>query len=264
VVLQMNKWLELSISLLVIFLISFAPLSYAAEGGLPVPVGRVVWVKGTLKAEMPNKEVRTLQRASIIYLSDILTTDDKSQAQIVFTDNSLMTFRPTTTFVIKEYHFNPNAKGKSAGKYIMNLIEGGFRTITGLIAKKNPNDYQINTPVATIGVRGTDFSIYFQDGNLYMARYEGSPCMSGGSGSLCLTSTTPSYAYTSPTQPPTPVTAKPAVFEVKEEIVPTKMEPFATETGGTATGTPAGGGTTTTGGEDQVIEGKVSSFCITN
>jgi len=165
-------------SLLIFLGISLAmipTISFAAED-LPVPVGRVVWVKGVLKATMANQEVRTLKKASIIYLHDTLTTDDKSEAEIGFTDNSLMTFRPSSTLFINEYEYKPKAKN-SVGKYILNLIQGGFRTITGMVAKQNPNNYSVNTPVATIGVRGTEYQAYYKNGRLGVGWYKGTPCV---------------------------------------------------------------------------------------
>jgi hypothetical protein len=152
-------------------------------------VARVVWVKGAFSATMPGSaEARPLKMAANIYMNDTLITDAKSEAQIIFTDNSSMTFRPETKLYINEYNYVPKAKDdksakKSTGKYIMDLVTGGFRTITGLVAKDNPNDYQVNTPVATIGVRGTEYSLVYKQGqDLYIKRYTGEPCMTNGAG----------------------------------------------------------------------------------
>lgn len=148
---------------------------------LPTPVGRVVWVKGMFKALMDNKEERILQKKSVIYLHDQLITDTNSQGQIVFTDQTMMTLRSNSKFNIDQYHFEP--EDKSSGNYVMNLVKGGFRTITGLIAKNNPNKYQVNTPVATIGVRGTEYIVYVDKGELFAGHYSGSPCVLKQTGS---------------------------------------------------------------------------------
>lgn len=188
------------------------------------PVGRVVWVKGVFKAiSMGNKE-RALDRASIIYLHDTLITDTNSQAQIVFTDNSLMTFKPNTRFEIAQYSYTPENK-KGVGKYIMNLIEGGFRTITGLIAKGDPNAYQVNTPVATIGVRGTDYAVYVSGGQLYVGYYKGKPCVKNGSGTLCLDDKNKYAEVKKPGAQPQAVSKQPAVFKEKLAVVPASIAP---------------------------------------
>lgn len=236
----MNNFQLVKLGIAFILLFAFFQPVFAVEE-LPTPVGKVVWIKGTFKAIMPNQELRILQRGSIIYLHDTLLTEKDSEAQIIFTDNSLMSFRPDTRLYIGQYQYNPRAK--SRWKYVMQLIEGGFRTITGLIARQRPNDYQINTPVATIGVRGTDFSIYYRDGQLYIARYAGIPCV----GALCLSAAVPYAHVPAPGAAPVPLTERPDVFKMKEEITPVKMEPFS-----------GGGG----GGVAGPTTGTVSGFCI--
>lgn len=247
-----------------------------AEETLPTPVGKVVWLKGSLKAVAPNKEERLLQKASIIYLHDTLVTGLESQAQIVFTDNSLMTFKPETKFVIANYEFNPQAKKGSVGKYVMQLIEGGFRTITGLIAKSNPDQYQINTPVATIGVRGTDFAVFFGKGEMFVGYYSGEPCVKNGGGTVCLNAQNQFARVDNMNVKPVVVPQQPAVFKQKLDIVPTKIAPFASAAGTTppggstgstgTTGTTGGTSTTTTTvpGAVQQKTGPINSFCITN
>ncbi len=222
---------------------------YAADPPLPTPVGRVVWVKGELRAIMPNKEERILQKMSVIYLSDMLVTDAKSQAQIAFTDNTLLTFRPDTKFSIEQYAYKPQAKKGSVGKYVMNLIQGGFRTITGLIAKDNPSDYQVNTPVATIGVRGTDYTVVISKGELYVGFLKGTPCVKGKqNGEVCLSDKN-KYAYVqSATSVPVPLSAQPAVLSEIPEIIPFRIDQFTSASSGSGPGAP---------------RGPITNFCIT-
>ena len=158
---------------------------------LPTPIGRVVWVKGTLKAVMTNHETRILQKQSLIFLQDTLTTDTNSQAEVIFTDNSLLTLANGSKLVIDQYTFD---RKKSVGKSVMSLIEGGFRTITGAMVKNSPTDYQVNTPVSTMGVRGTDYAVYLQGKHSCLSAYKGVPCISNKKGQeLCL-STEAKYA----------------------------------------------------------------------
>ncbi len=218
-----------------------------ADPPLPTPIGRVVWVKGTLKALMSNKEERLLQKMSVIYLHDTLITDAVSEAQVAFTDASLMTFYPNTQLSLDKYQYSMRRNKKGVGSYVANLIEGGFRTITGLIAKNNPIDYQVNTPVATIGVRGTDYAVYVRNKQVYIGWYNGTPCITAKNqpkNSLCLNGSV-RYGYV-PTADtiPVPLSQQPDVFNEKLNIVAFQMSPF---------------GTTSNGGSN----GPISSFCIT-
>lgn len=217
-----------------------------ADPPLPTPVGRVVWVTGTFKALMPNKEERTLQKTSLIYLNDTLMTDTKSKAEIVFTDQTLMTFKEGTTFYIDKYDYHKTPKNGSVGTYLMKLIEGGFRTITGLIAKNKPSDYEVNTPVATIGVRGTDYTVYYKNGELFVGYNKGKPCVKNKLGEACLDENTPYVKVPNAQTPPTPTKIQPDVLRDLLDVVPATIAPF---TGGGGSGGTGSGGT-------------VSSFCI--
>src|SRR3990167_4669924 len=222
------KLSRLLFSILLIFMVIMFSVARAEPS-----VGSVVWVKGTLKAIQHDKTERILQKNSPIYLKDTLVTDAKSKAQIVFTDRTLMTFRESTQFHITEYQYKPKEKG-SVGKYIMNLLEGGFRTITGAIAKRNPSDYQINTPVATIGVRGTDYTVYIHKGQLYMAQYQGTPCVNSGGGSLCLNEHIKFTHVPSRDTLPIPLHVPPTIFKEKLEVISAKsVSPAPSETAST-------------------------------
>lgn len=164
------RYLFKSVCLSVVFFFTcYAAVMHAAN-----PAGRVVWVKGSFTAIGPGNVKRSLERAGIFYEKDTLVTDASSQAQVVFSDNSLMTFKEGTRLQVSEYRFNSAGGG---GKYVMSLAEGGFRTVTGLVAEKQPLNYEVRTPVATIGVRGTEFIVYYKNGRLYVGRIAGKPCI---------------------------------------------------------------------------------------
>lgn len=120
------------------------------------PIGQVVWVKGILKATQPEKTGRDLTRRSPVFEKDTLSTDAKSTGQIVFTDSTILALRESTTLALTKYKYGKGTPPKDA-TFVANLAKGGFRTITGAIAKDNPDGYQANTPVAIIGVTGTGF-----------------------------------------------------------------------------------------------------------
>jgi FecR protein len=195
-------------------------------------VAHVVWVKGSFYATMPGSdERRELKPSSKIYMNDTLITTAASEAQVVFSDNSLMAFRPETKFYINQYNYVPKTKAKqekSVGTYVMDLLEGGFRTVTGLVAKDNPDNYQVNTPVATIGVRGTEYSVvYTKGGQLYIKRYKGIPCVSNKKAAdkqkadtVCLNQKDKFAEVDGESGSPAVVAKEPNVFSVEVEIVP--------------------------------------------
>lgn len=138
---------------LFLLLFTLSPQGFAATS-----VGQVVWVKGAVQALDTAQHARPLERRSPLYEHDTIVTGSGS-GQIIFTDSSIVVLREGTTFRIDQYKFS--AAAPKDNQYVAEVAKGGFRTITGLISKSNPNAYEVKTPVATIGVRGTDYSIFY-------------------------------------------------------------------------------------------------------
>jgi hypothetical protein len=87
---------------------------------------------------------------------DTLVSEKNTFAQIRFVDNSEITIKPNTTFKIETFAYDAGKpEGDSAS---FNLVKGGLRSITGLLGKRNKEKFQLKTPTATIGIRGTTFT----------------------------------------------------------------------------------------------------------
>jgi hypothetical protein len=118
--------------------------------------GRVLVAVGEVSATRNGKDI-PLSLGSMIESGDVLHTGATSNAQVRMTDGGIIALRPQTELHLDEYHFNGKEDGTE--KNFFSLIKGGFRTITGLIGKFNHGNYAIKTTTATIGIRGTDFSL---------------------------------------------------------------------------------------------------------
>jgi hypothetical protein len=170
-----------------VFIFCCSSLSQAEPTPLPA-VGQVVWVKGTLKAAQPNAPPRVLARRSPIYEHDSLMTDPTGTGEVVFTDNSVLSVREDSIIQIDQYKFQPGA-APGSDAFVANVIKGGFRTITGTISKNNPGGYHATTPVATIGVSGTVYSVYFNPakGDMSAKIDQGNIVVSNSRGRVVLT-----------------------------------------------------------------------------
>ena len=91
-----------------------------------------------------------LSQGSLINEGDIIVTESRSFVVIQFHDGGTVTIRPSSQLIIEKYN-DEEAE--------LNLVEGGLRIITGVLAKNDPDNYKVKTPVALMGVRGTEFSI---------------------------------------------------------------------------------------------------------
>jgi hypothetical protein len=96
-----------------------------------------------------------LKQGDSVYVNDEILTSTRSFAVLQFTDGAKVTVRPDSKLVIENYLYAGNDNDEAT----LSLVSGGLRIITGAMAKTNPENYKVRTPVALMGVRGTEFSI---------------------------------------------------------------------------------------------------------
>jgi len=116
--------------------------------------GMVVASRGEVSA-LANGSSRELKQGDFIYVNDEISTGARSFAVLQFTDGAKVTIRPDSKMLIETYLY----AGNDSDEATLNLVSGGLRVITGAMAKTNPENYKVRTPVALMGVRGTEFSI---------------------------------------------------------------------------------------------------------
>ena len=114
--------------------------------------GTVILAKGVVTATDSTKSSRVLTKGAAVKAGDIVSTAQKSFAVIRMIDNTKLTLKPGTTIAVGVFSVE---EGKEEG--CINLVKGGLRTVTGLIGKRKPEAFQVDTPIASIGIRGTDF-----------------------------------------------------------------------------------------------------------
>lgn len=134
---------------------SFAKLAAAAT---PV-IGQVSLLIGDTLVTGPNRKgsVR-LQAGADIYPSDIIQTRASGHAHLRFIDGALMSVRPSSRLTIEAYNYDPIIPANNRVSF--KLEEGIARSISGKAAKDARENFRMNTPVAAIGVRGTDFIVH--------------------------------------------------------------------------------------------------------
>lgn len=125
-------------------------------------VGKVSNVSGPLVAKKIDGVVKILTTNSEVEQGDILITEKATYARVKFIDNSEITLRPATQLKIENFSYDEaRPEGDNA---FFNLVKGGLRSITGALGKRNREKVGINTPTATIGIRGTTFIVEYVEG----------------------------------------------------------------------------------------------------
>jgi len=164
----------LTILLLGLFLCAWPATGFSKEGrSNGTEAGHIVAGSGRLLARAKDGSERRLRRRSAIYTGDTIIVGDNAFIQIRFTDGGLTSLRPGTEFRVSEYSFNGEQDGSE--KAMFDLVKGGLRTITGTIGKQNKKNYQLNTPVSTIGIRGTHYGVNLCDAGCLSASGEPLP-----------------------------------------------------------------------------------------
>ncbi|GAB6039760.1 FecR family protein [Endothiovibrio diazotrophicus] len=117
------------------------------------PAGKLLMARGQVTAVAPGGDIRSLQRGDVVYPGETLATGPNSSLRIRFSDGAFLFLRPGSRFRIDEYR---DAGTPEQDKSVFSLLKGGFRSITGAIGHRDKENVKIGTPVATIGIRGTD------------------------------------------------------------------------------------------------------------
>ena len=118
--------------------------------------GNIQFTNGEVSAVDAKGEKRILTKGALVSQGDTISTGQDARAQIRFSDGALVALQPRSQFRVDDYRYDAKANGAEKG--IFSLLRGGMRTITGLIGRLNRDSYKINTPVATIGIRGTEYT----------------------------------------------------------------------------------------------------------
>jgi hypothetical protein len=110
---------------------------------------------------------RTLATGSDVHANEIVRTADASVAQLVFLDNTNLSVGPKSSVTLDRFVYDPD---HNTGKVVVRATRGVFRFVTG---SQPPQDYTIETPIATIGVRGTVFDLLVQANKIVVVLVSG-------------------------------------------------------------------------------------------
>lgn len=119
------------------------------------PIGRIKSTSGT-PTIVHNGVSRDAVLGGPIFQYDQLETDREGSLGIVFVDESSLSLGPDTNLIVDEYVFAPET---NEGSFISRVTRGTLLYVSGLIAKVSPESVAVETPVGTIGIRGTRFMV---------------------------------------------------------------------------------------------------------
>jgi hypothetical protein len=123
----------------------------------------VAQLRGTLSVRRADGSEGLLALHSQVREGDTLNTEANTYARLKFTDNAETVLRPGSELAVERYRYA--ADKPESGSAWLRLLKGGLRRITGLIGKTASRNEVLNTPVATVGIRGTHYGVLFCRGD---------------------------------------------------------------------------------------------------
>ncbi len=122
-----------------------------AQAADPTPSGEVTSLKGWATIGQNGESVRLYRGASVI-VGDRLQTGKGARLKLRMIDGTVVTLGENTEFIVREYEVSD-----TNGVGLLELTRGFFRAVTGKITKLQTHSFRVKTPLAVVGVRGTDF-----------------------------------------------------------------------------------------------------------
>jgi hypothetical protein len=163
----------------------------AVQNLAPKPIGRVVTATGSVTIERANAAVVEVNLpgqagqtkvGDLVYQGDVVQTGADGRLGINFTDGTSFNLSNNARMALSEFVYVPNGASNST---LFNLTKGTFTFVAGNIAKTG--DMKVDTPVATMGIRGTTprveisddgtvkFSTLIEEGKSKLTRRLGAP-----------------------------------------------------------------------------------------
>lgn len=151
------------VTLAAILIAGSVPGSVAAE-----KLGEAAVIRNTVTGAPPSGDKRNLSVADPVYEAELITAAAGSHGELRLNDDSLVIVGENSSIALDDFVVSENGFSSAT----LNVAKGAFRFITGDSPK---GAFKIQTPLSTIGVRGTAFDVYVDEasGNTRVVLFRG-------------------------------------------------------------------------------------------
>jgi hypothetical protein len=115
-------------------------------------IGAVSRIQGEASGTL-GSTTRALSLNASIFLNEVVSTGEAARLEVTFADNTVLTLGAKAKLALDAYVFDPAA---GTGTIRFGVI-GALRFLSGQLSKLARSSVSVTTPVATIGIRGTEF-----------------------------------------------------------------------------------------------------------
>jgi hypothetical protein len=169
------------------------------------PIGSVARIQGVAE-RVQGAGGEALAPGSRIYLDEAIRTGAGARLELLFLDGTRLTVGENARLTLDRYVYRP----AEAGSRLSFAVAGAFRFVSGKLGKAPAARVSVRTPVATIGVRGTDFWGGPIDRQYGVFLIEGSVVVTSATGRATLSRPGSGVNIRRPGAAPGPVTEWPA------------------------------------------------------
>lgn len=121
------------------------------------PVGSVVsWMGDVLIYAQGSSKGRIVMTMEPVFKGDTVVTAKRSKAKLLMKDDSIISLAPLTRLVVKSYEFSEKKRKRVS---YLKILSGTARGVINRFFSRKNSIFQIETPTAVVGVKGTDFII---------------------------------------------------------------------------------------------------------
>lgn len=173
---------QLSPSLVRSFVMPEHAGEYAGPMGDAPAIGEVYKMEGEAWVTHADGTKEPLELGAPIFQGDVIETSADGAVNILFDDETRFAVSKDARFSIDEFNFTPGQGGESN----FSMLKGVFVYTSGLIGKEDPDDVEINTPVGSIGIRGTIVGGVIDSTGSEITVIEGSITFTNGGGTVVL------------------------------------------------------------------------------
>lgn len=185
-------------ALAVVLVLTPPLMACAAEAEDPARIGFVN--KAENQAEIVSASGATAAAiGTAVHMKDELRTGANGRLQVTFRDDTVLTLGENASVLIDRYVFDPE---KGIGETVLQATKGAFRFATGRMMELSDKKIAISTPVADIGVRGTEFWGGPLDAKYGVLLLNGEVGVSNQAGSVTLSAPGQGTDIPSPLDPP--------------------------------------------------------------
>lgn len=124
-------------------------------------IGRVLFVHGEASLQVAGKDDRPLKAGQEVAAGDQLRTGADGHVQLRFVDQAFVSLRPGSRLQVNDYLVDRQQPANNRVRFTLQAGTGRF--VTGEAGEANKTGFRLNTPLAAVGIRGTDFVVSASD-----------------------------------------------------------------------------------------------------